>query len=281
MRRARRRKAACCGAPRGRAFAPCFAAPPPSACSPRLSSAMSSGRPLLDGFVTASADAGLRLETIEVRGRAHTPKPVIIAASELTLGEPMLTISLPALHERLSTIGWIRTVAVERRMPSTIRVEITERVPMALLQTEDGHRVIDETGTVIAGADPSAFGHLTVVAGSSAARQRGADPEHPAHRAGAVRRGLGRHLPVGTPLGRASSQRHQGPASGNRPAHRLVAARHHRPQQADHRPRPCGHRHAGPRPDDRRAEHSGPRPRDMRNDMSWNGSRNDRRWRRT
>ncbi len=124
---------------------------------------------LLDGFVTASAYAGLRLETIEVRGRSHTPKPVIIAASELTLGEPILTISLPALHERLSTIGWIRTVAVERRMPSTIRVEITERVPMALLQTEDGHRVIDETGTVIAGADPSAFGHLTVVAGDSAA----------------------------------------------------------------------------------------------------------------
>jgi cell division protein FtsQ len=124
---------------------------------------------LLDGFVTASADAGLRLETIEVRGRSHTPKPVIIAASKLTLGEPMLTISLPALHERLSTIGWISTVAVERRMPSTIRVEITERVPMALLQTEDGHRVIDETGTVIAGADPSAFGHLTVVAGDSAA----------------------------------------------------------------------------------------------------------------
>ena len=125
---------------------------------------------LLDGVVTASTDAGLRLETIEVRGRSHTPKPVIIAASELTLGEPMLTISLPALHERLSTIGWISTVAVERRMPSTIRVEITERVPMALLQTEDGHRVIDETGTVIAGADPSAFGHLTVVAGDSAAR---------------------------------------------------------------------------------------------------------------
>ena len=124
---------------------------------------------LLDGFVTASADAGLRLETIEVRGRSHTPKPIIIAASELTLGEPILTISLPALHERLSTIGWIRTVAVERRMPSTIRVEITERVPMALLQTEDGHRVIDETGTVIAGADPSTFGHLTVVAGDSAA----------------------------------------------------------------------------------------------------------------
>ena len=128
---------------------------------------------ILDDIITASADSGLRLETIEVKGRAHTPKSVILAASELTLGEPMLTISLPALHERLSTIGWIDEVAVERRMPSTIRIILTERVPMALLQTEAGHRVIDRTGTVISGADPSTFGHLTVVAGTSAAPNAG------------------------------------------------------------------------------------------------------------
>ena len=121
------------------------------------------------GFVAASADAGLRLQTIEVQGRAHTPKDVLMAASELILGQPMLTISLPDLHDRLATIGWVREVAIEKRMPSTIRLLLTERVPMALLQTEAGHRVIDENGDIIAGADPSAFGHLTVVAGIEAA----------------------------------------------------------------------------------------------------------------
>jgi cell division protein FtsQ len=80
----------------------------------------------------------------------------------------MLTISLPELHDRLSTIGWVKDVAIERRMPSTIRLILTERVPMALLQTEGGHRVIDKDGEIISGADPSAFGHLTVVAGTSA-----------------------------------------------------------------------------------------------------------------
>ena len=69
---------------------------------------------LSTGFVTASADAGLRLQIIEVQGRAHTPKEVLIAASELTLGQPMLTSALPALHERLATIGWVRESAVER-----------------------------------------------------------------------------------------------------------------------------------------------------------------------
>jgi len=119
-------------------------------------------------IITASAEAGLELQTIEVQGRAHTSKDVLMAVSELTLGQPMLTISLPALHDRLSTIGWVKDVAIERRMPSTIRLILTERVPMALLQTEAGHRVIDENGEIISGADPSAFGHLTVVAGNSA-----------------------------------------------------------------------------------------------------------------
>jgi cell division protein FtsQ len=119
-------------------------------------------------IIDASAGAGLQLQTIEVQGRAHTSRDVLMAVSELTLGQPMLTISLPALHERLSTIGWVKDVAIERRMPSTIRLILTERVPMALLQTEAGHRVIDEDGEIISGADPSAFGHLTVVAGNSA-----------------------------------------------------------------------------------------------------------------
>ena len=124
---------------------------------------------LADMLIVASAETGLQLEYIEVYGRAHTPEEAILAASELTLGEPMLGISLRDLHARLSTIGWIEDVAIEREMPSTIRLLLTERVPIALLQTIDGHRVIDANGTIITGADPSAFGHLTVVAGKKAA----------------------------------------------------------------------------------------------------------------
>ena len=81
----------------------------------------------------------------------------------------MLSISLRDLHARLSTIGWIEDIAIEREMPSTIRLLLTERMPMALLQTVNGHRVIDASGTIITGADPSAFSHLTVVAGKQAA----------------------------------------------------------------------------------------------------------------
>ena len=43
---------------------------------------------LADMLIVASAETGLQLEYIEVYGRAHTPKEAILAASELTLGEP-------------------------------------------------------------------------------------------------------------------------------------------------------------------------------------------------
>jgi len=54
-------------------------------------------------------------------------------------------------------------------MDAPLRSGITAREPRARLQSRAGHRANHETDTVIAGADPSAFGHLTVVAGSSAA----------------------------------------------------------------------------------------------------------------
>ena len=120
-------------------------------------------------LIEVSAESGLQLQKIEVHGRAHTPKDVLLAAAELSLGDPMLGISLPELHSRLLAIGWIEQVAVERRMPTTIRIVLNERIPMALLQTVNGHRVIDSSGTIIAGADPAAFAHLTVVAGTQAA----------------------------------------------------------------------------------------------------------------
>ena len=120
-------------------------------------------------LIEASAESGLQLQKIEVHGRAHTPKDVLLAAAELSLGDPMLGISLPELHSRLLAIGWIEQVAVERRMPTTIRIVLNERIPMALLQTVNGHRVIDSSGTIIASADPAAFAHLTVVAGTQAA----------------------------------------------------------------------------------------------------------------
>ena len=124
---------------------------------------------LTHDLVRMSGEMGLNLQYIQVTGRSHTPTEMLVAATDIKLGQPLLGIPLAEVHRNLMQIGWVESAIVERLMPSTIKITITERIPLALLQTRNGHELIDRTGTIIEGADPTEFSHLTVVAGTDAA----------------------------------------------------------------------------------------------------------------
>jgi cell division protein FtsQ len=117
-----------------------------------------------------TADAGLTLEVVQLSGRAHTPQDTLLAVTDLEIGTPILGIDLRQLHSKISKIGWVDDAIVERRLPGIIRISLRERVPIALLQNDGKHKLIDHSGAIIDGADPSQFTHLTVVAGKNAAR---------------------------------------------------------------------------------------------------------------
>ena len=93
----------------------------------------------------------------------------MVAAANLIIGTPILEIDLHKLHANLNKIGWIEDAIVERRLPSTIRITLHERIPIALLQNNDQHKLIDHNGQIINGADPSKFTHLTVITGENSA----------------------------------------------------------------------------------------------------------------
>ena len=124
-------------------------------------------------LIHLSGDLGLNLQYIQVTGRSHTPTEMLVAATDIKKGQPLLGIPLAAVHRNLTQIGWVESAIVERLMPSTIKITITERIPLALLQTRNGHELIDKRGTIIDGADPTEFSHLTVVAGKDAAINAG------------------------------------------------------------------------------------------------------------
>ena len=115
------------------------------------------------------AEAGLKLRHIQVRGRSHISKATLLAALNIQLNDPIFSINLQDLHNRVSQIGWVKNVIIERRLPSTIHIVLDERAPIALLQNHTDHQLIDKTGTVIKGADPRDFTHLKVIAGKNAA----------------------------------------------------------------------------------------------------------------
>ena len=134
-----------------------------------IGAAMMDQERLKHDLLKLTADAGLTLEVVQLHGRAHTPKETLLTVANLKIGTPILGIDLRKLHSKIKKIGWVEDAVVERRLPGIIRISLRERIPIALLQNEGKHKLIDHGGSIIDGADPSQFRHLTVVAGKNAA----------------------------------------------------------------------------------------------------------------
>lgn len=125
---------------------------------------------LEDSVLHATAEAGLRVEDVLVEGRKRTPRSEIMAALGLVRGAPILGFGPHAARDALARLPWVRHAAVERRLPNVVFVRLTERMPLALWQSDGKLAVIDERGEVIAGAPPEAFAALPLLVGEAAPR---------------------------------------------------------------------------------------------------------------
>lgn len=117
-----------------------------------------------------TARAGFGVRTITVAGRDQTRAADVVAALGVREGAPLLGFDTAAARAELEKLPWIKSASVERRFPGTVLVRLTERVPMALWQTQGRFAVIDTEGKEIRKVDPGAFRHLVVVVGDDAPR---------------------------------------------------------------------------------------------------------------
>ncbi|WP_439551469.1 cell division protein FtsQ/DivIB [Falsiroseomonas sp.] len=112
--------------------------------------------------------AGLEVTEVVVQGRRNTPQDLISAAIGAQRGDPMLAFSPEEAKARLETIAWVEAAHVERRLPGTILVRLTERTPFAIWQHNSRFAVIDREGRVVATETLDAFGPLPLVVGAGA-----------------------------------------------------------------------------------------------------------------
>jgi len=121
------------------------------------------------GLYDASAGVGLKLANVHVIGRARTEPTAILEAVALKQGEPILSIDLYDVRERLESLPWVMEATVERRLPDLVYVTLVERRPMAVWQLDGTLSVIDQAGQVIAGARAEDFTGLPLIVGPGAA----------------------------------------------------------------------------------------------------------------
>ena len=114
--------------------------------------------------------ANLRVSQIIIEGRSNTPEPLLNAALGVHRGDSMLGFSITGAQQRIETLSWVEHVAVERRLPGTLVVHLTERRPFAIWQNQGRFVLIDRAGEVVTNEDVAAFGDLPLVVGAGAPR---------------------------------------------------------------------------------------------------------------
>lgn len=127
---------------------------------------VASSREHLGGLAAA---LGWRVRNVVVEGRANTPDPLLRAAIGVSAGAPALGFSLAEARARIETLPWVEHAVVERRLPDTLVVRITERQPYAVWQNQGRFSLIDRAGLVLTDHDVAEFRSLPLVVGAGAA----------------------------------------------------------------------------------------------------------------
>ncbi len=116
----------------------------------------------------ATAASGLRVGNVVIEGRANTPEPLLRAAIGVSKGDPILGFSLEQIRTRIEMIPGIEHVAVERRLPGTLVINLQERRPFAIWQNQGKFVLVDRTGQVVANQDVAKFRRLPLIVGLGA-----------------------------------------------------------------------------------------------------------------
>ena len=127
-----------------------------------------------EGFAEAARDAGLAVRELRIEGASNTPRPLLRAAIGARVGDPILFFSPEAARARLEDLPWVESAEVERRLPDTVLVRVTERRPFAIWQKDNRFAVIDREGRVVATDRLDAFGPLPLVVGAGAEKHAAA-----------------------------------------------------------------------------------------------------------
>jgi cell division protein FtsQ len=90
----------------------------------------------------------LRVGRLEVRGSHFLSEGEVRELVGTAVGERILSLDIEALKARLRSSPWVADATVTRALPDTVRVEIRERVPLALAEM-DRLYLMDEDGGLI------------------------------------------------------------------------------------------------------------------------------------
>ncbi|MGH3830534.1 MAG: cell division protein FtsQ/DivIB [Pseudonocardiaceae bacterium] len=85
--------------------------------------------------------------SVRVVGTRELPAEVVRVAAAVPLGTPMMRLDTQAIETRVAALPRVASAQVRCDVDGTVRIEVTERTPVALARRGDGVHLVDATGT--------------------------------------------------------------------------------------------------------------------------------------
>jgi cell division septal protein FtsQ len=108
----------------------------------------------LSGYQTATASSFFGLRNVDVRGcdrtAAEDVRKIVTSTVEKT---GVWNADLGDIRTRIEKFPFVKSAAVSRMLPAGIRVNVTERIPVAIVKLSSGNYLVDGDGTILALAD--------------------------------------------------------------------------------------------------------------------------------
>jgi cell division protein FtsQ len=87
-------------------------------------------------------------EQIVIEGNRFVASDAIVEKFSADMGRSVVRVPLGERRKALETLPWVEQARVQRVMPNRIRVEITERTPVAFLRTASELSLLDSHGVI-------------------------------------------------------------------------------------------------------------------------------------
>jgi len=109
----------------------------------------------------------LAVRTVQVDGASSLSAAEVVTVAGIAAGTPLVRVDTGAAAARVAQLPQVASAEVTRGWPGTVVVTLVERVPVAVVQTDGGRRLVDAGGVVfetITGAAPAGVVPLDVSA---------------------------------------------------------------------------------------------------------------------
>jgi cell division protein FtsQ len=116
------------------------------------------------GYQVLISSPLLSVTRIQVNGCKHLQPETVIRQAGIHPGDNILSLDLTEISRRVTAHPWVASAVIAREIPDSIRIDIEERQPFALVRGREFY-LVDPQGRAFVQAFPGEYPDLPIISG--------------------------------------------------------------------------------------------------------------------